>query len=516
MAIVGGGPVGLGLAIDLGQREVETLVIEKESSLHQIPKGQNLTQRTMEHFRFWGVERQVRDARVMPSDYPAGGINAFGNLMSVYAHPWFRRSEVTQYYFTPNERLPQYLTERVLRKRVEQLESVEMIVGTEATSVEQEDEYVRVGTDSGMISAEYVIGCDGSHSRVREAAGITETRIDHDRKMVLLVFRSAELHEILESRFGEASFFNVLHPDLDGYWMFLGRVDVGEGWFFHAPVPADATVESLDHRNLLYETVGTDFELQLDYIGFWHLRIAIADTYRLGRVLLAGDSAHSHPPYGGYGINTGLEDARNLGWKISATLEGWGGDSLVDSYTGERRPVFASTAEDFIEAFIENDREFVARYGADVGEETFAEAWDRRRRGSNLGVSVFDPHYEGSPIVFGPADGVTSAVGRHSLEARPGHRLPPPSSDPSSLFDSLGREFTLLAGENSVEMTVPFEEAASELGVPLRIVQLSGSDTESYGSDLIVVRPDHFVSWMSDGSPHIARDVLARSVGRPG
>lgn len=514
VAIVGGGPVGLGLAIDLGQRDIETLVIEKESTLHRIPKGQNLTQRTMEHFRFWGVEEQIRDARVMPSDYPAGGINAFGDLMSDYAHPWFRRSEVSQYYFTPNERLPQYLTERVLRDRVEQLESVEMILGTEATSVEDEDGSVQVSTDSGTISADYVIGCDGSHSRVRESAGISETRIDHDRKMVLLVFRSAELHETLESRFGEASFFNVLHPDLDGYWRFLGRVDVGEGWFFHAPVPVDSTVDTLDYRELLSETVGGDFELELDYVGFWNLRIATADTYKSGRVFLAGDSAHSHPPYGGYGINTGLEDARNLGWKMSATLEGWAGDALLDSYTEERRPVFASTAKDFIEAFIENDREFVAKYGADVNEETFAEAWDRRRRGSNLGVSVFDPHYEGSPIVSGPPDGATSAVGRHSLEARPGHRLPPPKSDPSSLFDSLGQHFTLLARQDSGNATGRFEEAASELGIPLDVVELSASDTESYGSELILVRPDHFVSWMSDGSPHTAGDVLARSVGR--
>ena len=515
MAIVGGGPVGLGLAIDLGRRGVETLVLEKESSLHRIPKGQNLTQRTMEHFRFWGVEQRVRDARVMPSDYPAGGINAFGNLTSEYAHPWFRRSEVSRYYFTPNERLPQYLTEEVLRRRVDELSTVEMLVGEAATSIESDGDRVLVGTDERTVDAEYVIGCDGSHSLVREEAGITETRIDHDRKMVLLVFRSTELHEILEYRFGEASFFNVLHPDLGGYWRFLGRVDVGEGWFFHAPVPTESTIEDLDHRALLADTVGSGFDLELDYIGFWDLRIAIADTYRSGRVFIAGDSAHSHPPYGGYGINTGLEDARNLGWKLAAVMGGWADDSLLDSYTEERRPVFASTAEDFIEAFIENDREFIEKYDRNEDEKRFAEAWDRRRRGSNLGVSVFDPHYEGSSIVFGPPDGDTSAVGRHSLQARPGHRLPPPAKDPKALFDSLGAGFTLLVGEDADDGREGFEQAAADLAIPLSVVGISESDAERYGSKLILVRPDHFVSWVGDDSPGSEREVLSRSAGGP-
>ena len=450
----------------------------------------------------------------MPTDYPAGGINAFGTLMSDYAHPWFRRSEVSPFYFASNERLPQYLTEKVLRQRVEELGAVDMLTGEAATSIEPVEDRVLVRTGGKSVSAEYVIGCDGSHSMVREEAGITETRIDHDRKMVLLVFRSTELHEILEDRFGEASFFNVLHPELGGYWRFLGRVDVGEGWFFHAPVPMDSTIDNLDHRALLGETVGQDFELELDYMGFWDLRIAIADTYRSGRVFIAGDSAHSHPPYGGYGINTGLEDARNLGWKLAAALDGWADDTLLDSYTEERRPVFASTAEDFIEAFIENDREFIEKYDLDEDEERFAEAWDRRRRGSNLGVSVFDPHYEGSSIVFGPPDGDTSAVGRHSLQARPGHRLPPPAEDPSALFDSLGDGFALLVEEGPDSGHTGFEQAAAELAIPLRVARISEPVAQRYGSSSILVRPDHFVSWVGQDSQRTEREVLARSAGR--
>ena len=513
VAIVGGGPVGLGLGIELGRRGIETVIVEREESLHRIPKGQNLTQRTMEHFRCWGVERRVRAVRVMPSGYPAGGINAFGDLMSDYAHPWFRRSEVSSYYFTDNERLPQYLTERVLRDRLGELDSAELLLGTSATGIEERDDRVLVSmSGGGAVEAAYLVGCDGSHSMVREQAGITETRMDHDRRMVLLVFRSKELHGILEKRFGEASFFNVLHPELDGYWRFLGRIDVGEGWFFHAPVPANTTVDTLDYHALLTETVGTAFAIELDHVGFWDLRIAHANSYRSGMVFIAGDAAHSHPPYGGYGINTGLEDARNLGWKLAATLEGWGGDALLDSYTEERLPVFESTARDFIEAFIENDREFIEKYDFE-DESGLAEAWDRRRRGANLGVSVFDPHYEGSPIVFGPPDGVSSAVGRHSLEARPGHRLPPPVSDSDALFDELGTGFTLLVAKSSSVRIGGFENVAAERGVPLRAVRIGEGDADSYGSAAILVRPDHIVSWIDDGSPGSEIDVISRSAG---
>src|SRR5207237_6437828 len=141
-------------------------------------------------------------------------------------------------------------------------------------------------------------------------------------------------------------------------WQFFGRVDDGEGWFFNAPLPPDSTPDNDDFQGLLQRAAGFSCACVLDYVGFWDLRIAIASKYRQGRVFIAGDASHSHPPYGGYGLNSGLEDVVNLGWKLAGVLEGWGGEVLLDSYHEERQHVFVETGE-AIAGGIERDRAFL-------------------------------------------------------------------------------------------------------------------------------------------------------------
>ena len=262
--------------------------------------------------------------------------------------------------------------------------------------------------------------------------------------MVLLVFRSTGLHRLLE-RFPNKSFYNVLHPDLKGYWKFFGRVDLGTTWFFHAPVPLGTTKDNFDFRGLLHGAVGEEFDVEFEHIGFWDLRVAIADQYRMGRVFIAGDAAHSHPPYGGYGINTGLEDAANLGWKLAAALQGWAGAHLLDSYGEERRPVFASTAQDFIEKAIESDRKFLAKFDPATDKDAFEAEWQARSSGARSEVNSFEPNYEGSSIVAGPPGAACSAIGSHQFAARAGHHLAPRQlASGRNVFEELGEGFTLL------------------------------------------------------------------------
>jgi 2-polyprenyl-6-methoxyphenol hydroxylase-like FAD-dependent oxidoreductase len=520
IVIVGGGPVGLGLAIELGQRGIQCVLVERYLSPQPIPKGQNLTQRTMEHFHFWGAEQELRAARTIPRDYGIGGMTAYGTLLSGYKHDWLQRELVRPFYYTDNERLPQYATEAVLRHRVSQLASVETLYGWSAEQVSQDAQGAAVviaernGPGRRELLASYVVGCDGSRSLVREAAGITQTHSDHDRLMVLLVFRSEGLHKLLE-RFPNKSFYNVLHPDLQGYWQFFGRVDLGTTWFFHAPVPLGTTRDNFDFSGYLYSAVGAKFDVAFEHIGFWDLRVAIADHYRCGGIFIAGDAAHSHPPYGGYGINTGLEDSANLGWKLAATLQGWAGEGLLDSYGEERRPVFASTARDFIEKAIHSDRQFLREFNPDIDKPAFEREWAERQSGARSEVNSFEPNYQGSSIVWGPPGSVCGAIGSHQFGARAGHHLTPrqlPSGQ--NIFEQLGEGFTLIQLKSSAAAIADFEAAANGLNVPLRVVSdISTESREFYQADLVLVRPDQFVAWTSGTDMADALAVLKRATG---
>lgn len=504
VVIIGGGPVGMGLAVELGQRGIHCIVVERYAQPQPIPKGQNLTQRTMEHFHFWGAEKELRAARTIPPEYGIGGLTAYGTLLGEYSYDWLQRELVKPYYYRANERLPQYATEAVLRQRVAQLPTVQTLYGWDALGIEQDAESAsatitqRNGQARKVIRSRYMVGCDGSRSKVREAAGITQTLTDHDRRMVLLVFNSAELHSLL-AKYPGKSYYNVLQPGLKGYWKFFGRVDLGNTWFFHAPVPPGTTASNFDFESYVQEAVGQKFDMEIDYTGFWDLRFALADNYRAGKVFVAGDAAHSHPPYGGYGVNSGLEDARNLGWKLAAVLKGFAGEALLDSYDAERRPVFRSTIDDFIAKSIESDRAFLETFDPVQRRAAFEAEWARRATGAAGEVNAFEPNYEGSPVIADAAGRRSSAKGSHHFAARSGHHLAPatlPSGD--NIFERLGPYFTLVALGVPPSTAQVFRDEAAALNMPLTVVEapLEG-EIARYEARWILVRPDHFVAWAS-------------------
>jgi 2-polyprenyl-6-methoxyphenol hydroxylase-like FAD-dependent oxidoreductase len=521
VAIVGGGPVGVALAVNLGLRGISCALVETRTELSRIPKGQNLMQRTLEHFYFWGIVDELRAARIMPKDYPISEITAYGNLMSPYWQTPSGREVVRPYYFQANERMPQYRMEAVLRKKLASLPNVEPRFGWTATAVEQDTDGVRLtiveegGSGRDIWEADYAVGCDGGHSVVRSQIGIERGGTDFDQVMVLAVLRSRELHERLK-RFPGRSTYRVLHPELKGYWKFFGRIDVGAGWFFHAPLPPGMAKETVDVKSMLYDAAGFEFACEFEHIGFWDLRVAVAERYQVGRVFIAGDAAHSHPPYGAFGLNNGLEDIVNLGWKLAARLDGWGTDALLESYSEERRPIFHQTAEDFIAARIRKDGEFLSRYSPERDREEFERAWNARLTDIGTRVQSYVPSYEGSSVVWGPADGVCSAHGTHSYKARAGYHLTPQRlSSGRNVFEELGTGFTLLAFDADDPAVLAFEQAALSLRVPLKVVRDSYRDErQSYEARLILVRPDQYVVWTGERGPDEARTVLAKVVGR--
>ncbi|MDB4022255.1 FAD-dependent oxidoreductase [Litorivicinus sp.] len=495
IVIVGGGPVGIGLAIDLAQRGHEITVVEKYQHLQQVPKGQNLTPRTMEHLTAWGASGFARALRPTSRKTGNGGLNCWKNLLSGHHYSWLNRENVQQFYYQTVERLPQYLTEQALRTRAEQLESIHLMTDCEATGCSQKTKNVhtqflnRSTGEKIVIESDFLVGCDGSRSVIRDAAMIKQTNNDHDKKMALIVFRSQELDELLSS-LPFSAFYNALDPKLQGYWKFIGRVNDQGDWFFHAPVANDCSKDDFDFTAYLHETVGQPFSLTISYVGFWDLRFAVAERYRTDRILIAGDAAHSHPPYGGYGINTGFEDARNLGWKLSYRQKGLAPDELLDTYDEERRLVFQSTADHFIEHLIHQDRKFLNTWDDRDLEPEFETAWGQRTT-DNLTVMQYEPHYSGSSIVDGEDGGSISAVGDHQIEARAGHHLaPPPDYDEFQSY--LSKDFTVICAENTDLSEIMHE--SKQLEIPIQAITMTSKQMASWNRSWILLRPDHFVA----------------------
>jgi 4-hydroxyisophthalate hydroxylase len=517
--IAGAGPVGLGLAIELGQRGVRCLLIDREGRPQRIPKGQNLTNRTLEHFYFWGCDKALRAARRLPPGFPIRGITYYGDFSSPYSSEQGgggpgRGEAVKALFYQAPDRLPQYDTEAVLRARLEAVPEVEVRRGWKVTGAEQSADRVTVtieGADGAIeeVEADYLVGADGARSAVRGLAGITSTIRSLGDRMVLVVFRSEELEAVL-SKLPAATTYRVLNPKLEGHWQFFGRVDGRDTFFFHSPVPADQTLEPEDLTALMNEAAGAAFEAEIEHAGFWDLRISIADSYRAGRMFIAGDACHSHPPYGGFGLNTGLEDARNLGWKLAATLRGQGGEALLDSYDAERRPVFVGTAN-YIQDGIARDRAFLNAHAPERNEADFRAAWDVL---AAQGEPPYHPHYTGSPVIAGGPALTPGVNGLGTVEAVPGQHLAPALlSDGRNVYEALGAGFHLLAF-GAADGAAAIRAAAYHLALPLAVTEDDAAGPRAaYGWRLILVRPDQYVAWAGDAAPRDVRALLAQTYG---
>jgi hypothetical protein len=214
-------------------------------------------------------------------------------------------------------------------------------------------------------------------------------------------------------------------------------------------------------------------------------------------------------------LNTGLEDAANLGWKLAAALNGWGGERLLNSYGDERQPIFRETGEAMIAGGIERDREWLDRYNPDKDKAEFEKAWADYGTTTGRRPQAYEPHYEGSSVVMGPAGSVCSIHGRMSFKAEAGHHLAPKVlSHGRNVFEDLGDGFTLLALDAPEASVRALEDAARQRSIPLKVIRDStAGGREDYAARLVLVRPDQYVVWAGDEAPGEPDTMLARVAG---
>ena len=525
--IVGAGPAGLSLAIELGHRGVSCLVVEQSDRVGLNPRAKTTNVRSREHLRRWGIADALRQASKLPAGYPSDIIFATrlnGPQLAKIENALNCAPDRNDLYSESAQWIPQYVLEEILRAHAVTLPSVEIRFNTVFVGAEQDDEGVsttvkhRQTGEEETIRSEYLVGADGSRSNVREV-----------------------IHAVMEGSRGLAQNYNVQfrttelaslnpHGPAIQYWLvnsevpsLIGPMEGLDLWYFIAP-RIEGNHEDIDPKALIRRATNLDFEMEIVGTSPWVAHSLIADRYSEGRIFLAGDACHLHPPFGGYGMNMGIGDGVDLGWKMAAVLQGWGGRELLGSYELERRPIHQRVIE-----------EAGANYNAlgnhlslpgletpgPVGDATRREAGDvifaaKLREFKTLGI-VLGYRYENSPVIV--PDGTEPPPASTMIyrpSAFPGCLAPHLwLEDGTSLYDHFGTGFTLLCTEEGSPQ--PLEEAAAvaeTCGVPLTVLRPADSRLpRRYMANFALIRPDQHVAWRGDTLPDDFGSLLRKVSG---
>ena len=525
--IVGAGPVGLALAIELGTRGVRCVVVEQNDRVGKNPRAKTTNVRTREHLRRWGIAENLRRASRLPPEYPSDIIFATrlnGPQLAKIENAFNCDPARNDLYSESAQWIPQYVLEEVLRQHAVSLPGVEIRFDTTYVGAEQDGEgvstRVRSATDraEATIRSRYLVGADGSRSNVRETIGATMQGQRGLAQNYNVQFRAPELAKLHPH--GPAIQYWIVNGDSPSL---IGPMEGLDVWYFIA-TRIEGSPEDIDPKVLIRRATNLDFEMEILGTSPWVAHSLIADKYSEGRIFLAGDACHLHPPFGGYGMNMGIADGVDLGWKLAGTLQGWGGPALLESYEPERRPVHQWVIE---EAF--------ANYSAlgnhlslpgletpgPVGDATRREAGDvifaaKLREFKTLGV-VLGYQYKDSAIIV--PDGsepppLNAMVYRPS--AHPGCLAPHLwLEDGSSLYDHFGQGYTLLATDGRAVGELAYAEAAADtLGLPLKAISAKDDRLRRrYMASLAIIRPDQHVAWRGESLGEDATDLLRRIAG---
>lgn len=529
--IAGGGPVGMTLAYILAKRGIRSILAERNYQTTTHPKMDITNARSMELFKSVGLAEALRKVAVDPrSNFDVSWITTLaGHELHRFQYPSVvehqamirAKNDGSQPSESPM-RVSQVEIEPVLRAAIEAEPLVDVRVGTEFESLTQDQQGVSVvlrdksRSDVVEVRCDYVVGCDGGSSAVRTCLDIQLTGQANITRRQLVHFRS-NARDLLQ-RWGVA--WHYQSP----YGTLIAQND-RDLWTLHTRIPDEAPPEGVDPVTVLTRFVGKPIEHEIIVSNPWTPRLLVADSYQKGRVFLAGDAAHQYIPTGGYGMNTGIGDAFDLGWKLAANILGYGGPSLLDSYEIERRPVGIRNRDT---AGSHNDvrTKIIASYGSAVSEESPAGEVARREAAQKiaaLGNAENDSFgieygyiYEGSPIVVpNPSDVYKHVSSTYQPTTVPGARLPSVFINGRSIYDELGPWFTLIL-LNDCEAG-SFSEIASRYRLPLKIVRIADASLMGlYQAPALLVRPDHHVAWRGV-PPETTEDtdaIIKRTLGR--
>jgi 2-polyprenyl-6-methoxyphenol hydroxylase-like FAD-dependent oxidoreductase len=511
--IVGAGPTGLTLAIDLGRRGIRCTLIDQKSGPAFLPKMERINARSMEIFRRMGLSKKIRAAGLrtdVPMDvFVILAMNRAPLLRLHYpsveqAMAECRATNDGSASLEPYQLISQYTLEPLLKNEAELISGIDVRFGHEFLSMLQNPDGITATIKSldgtkETISANYLVGCDGGASSVRKAIGI---KLRGDGNLLQLrqaLYRCDELFERLPigNGPGRGRHYHVA----DEKSTFLIMQDSTQHWTLHAVADSDEAM-----KTQFEQVVGVPVKYEMLSCNPWRQNLLLADRYQLGRVFIAGDAAHLVIPTGGLGMNSGVGDAIDLSWKLAATLRGWGGPKLLPSYEFERRQI--------------GDRNVGASRYASIGRRKWRSLWrpdiaadstdGRRTRevltrtaeieqpksnemiGAELGY-----RYINSPVICDIPGGPEQLFREYHPTTWPGARLPSVwLDDGRPLHDLIGDGYTILKLGKTTADVRALEDALRARGAPVTVLDIPDCVArEVYDFDLILLRPDLHVVW---------------------
>ncbi|MFE7409697.1 FAD-dependent monooxygenase [Streptomyces laurentii] len=534
--VVGGGPVGLALALDLAHRGVDFTLIEAGDGVPADPRVTTVGPRAMEMFRRWGVSGTLRAAG-WPDDHclDVAWVTAIGGH-EIHRLPFgtVATRPLPEHTPEPEAICPQHWMAPLLLDRLGHYPAGPVrtrcrLLGFTAAPGGVTATVARADGTRSEVRARYLVGCDGAGSSVRKICGIDVPELYPPQVLRNIVFRAPELPRLLGP--DAPLLYFLTSPTGLRYPL---RVIDGRGTY---RLTAPATAESA--LTMVRRAVGLDTPLTVEADGAWHLTHRVADHYRSGRVFLAGDAAHTLSPSGGFGMSTGVCDAADLGWKLAAALAGWAGPGLLDSYETERRPVaVAGITEANVNLRRTQERRLSPALLDDnpVGERARA-ALRRELAASDVGREFDRPEMHlayryVSPVVAAESvDGAGPSSGAGvNASALPGARAPHAWLAPGrSTLDLYGRDFVLLVftdagaegagGAAGAGAGEPYglARAFAERRVPLHVVRCTVPEVaRRYELPYVLVRPDGHVAWRGTHPPRDPGALvdLVRGAGR--
>jgi 2-polyprenyl-6-methoxyphenol hydroxylase-like FAD-dependent oxidoreductase len=522
--IVGGGPVGLALAGELGWRGISCVLVEKsDGSIYQ-PKQDLVGIRTMEFCRRWGIVPWV-EASPYPRHYQQDNVYVSavaGFEFGREKFPGMAEEKAPPQSPQHRERCPQDMFDPILARFAKTFPHVGLRYHRELLSFSERAEGVearvadpRTGEEE-IIHCDYLVGCDGGGSVVRQGLGIAMSGNPVLTYTTNAIFRCPDFLALHGK--GEAYRYIVIGPE----GTFATIVAINGADRFRFSIVGDAEKReygAAEMRAAIVKAFGREFDFDILTVVPWIRRELVAENFGANRVFIAGDAAHMISPTGGFGMNMGIQDVVDLAWKLAAMLGGWGGKRLLDSYSIERRPVAVRNVREASgnlnrmlspraqkpapEAFEPGPagdlarKEFGARFAAIMRREWFT-------LGIHLGY-----RYEASPVIV--PDGTPEPpdeVSIYTQTARPGHRAPHHWLAPEkSTLDLYGKGFVLVrfAGAAAERLAA----AAEQRRIPLAVVDIDDRKAaELYERPLVLVRPDGHVAWRGDGDPADAASVI--------